>query len=63
MGAYLHGLFTSDAFRHAFLARIRDRAPSDLAYEARIDTVLDGLAEHLAAHLDMAPIARIAGLD
>jgi adenosylcobyric acid synthase len=62
MGAYLHGLFASDAFRHAFLARIRDRAPSDLAYAARIDTVLDGLAAHLAAHLDMARIGRIAGL-
>ncbi len=62
MGAYLHGLFTSDTFRHAFLTRIRDRAPSDLAYEARIDTVLDGLAEHLAAHLDTDAIARIAGL-
>jgi adenosylcobyric acid synthase len=63
MGAYLHGLFTSDAFRHAFLARIRSRTPSDLAYEARINAVLDGLAEHLASHLDTGAVARIAGLD
>ena len=62
MGAYLHGLFASDAFRHAFLARIRAREPSDLAYAARIDNVLDDLAAHLATHLDTVRIAAIAGL-
>ena len=62
MGAYLHGLFASDAFRHAFLARIRAREASDLAYAARLEAVLDGLAAHLATHLDMARIAAIAGL-
>jgi adenosylcobyric acid synthase len=62
MGGYLHGLFASDAFRHAFLARIRTREASDLAYAARVEAVLDGLAAHLAAHLDMDAIARIAGL-
>jgi adenosylcobyric acid synthase len=62
MGAYLHGLFQSDAFRHAFLSRLRRRDASDLAYAARIDAVLDELAAHLAAHLDMARIAAIAGL-
>jgi adenosylcobyric acid synthase len=62
MGAYLHGLFANDAFRHAFLARIRAREASDLAYAARLEVVLDGLAAHLAAHLDMARIAAIAGL-
>jgi adenosylcobyric acid synthase len=62
MGGYLHGLFASNAFRHAFLARIRTREPSDLAYAARVEAVLDDLAAHLAAHLDMDAIARIAGL-
>lgn len=62
MGAYLHGLFASDAFRHAYLARIRQREASDLAYAARIDGTLDMLATHLAAHLDMRRIGGIAGL-
>ena len=62
MGAYLHGLFASDAFRHAFLSRIRAREASDLAYAARIDKVLDDLAAHLATHLDTARIEAIAGL-
>jgi adenosylcobyric acid synthase len=62
MGGYLHGLFASDAFRHAFLARIRTREASDLAYAARVEAVLDDLAAHLAAHLDMDAIARIAGI-
>lgn len=62
MGGYLHGLFQDDAFRHAFLDRIRRRKAGDLIYAARIEAALDGLAAHLAAHLDMARIARIAGL-
>jgi len=53
MGSYLHGLFAADAFRHAFLARIRDRAASGLAYEAAVERTLDALAEHLEAHLDL----------
>ena len=53
MGSYLHGLFAADGFRHAFLARIRDRAASGLAYEAEVERTLDALAEHLEAHLDL----------
>jgi adenosylcobyric acid synthase len=53
MGCYLHGLFAADAFRHAFLARLAPRARSGLAYEAAIDGVLDRLADHLEAHLDL----------
>ncbi len=53
MGCYLHGLFAADGFRHAFLARLRDRAASGLNYEAEIEAVLDRLAAHLEAHLDL----------
>ncbi len=62
MGAYLHGLFTGDAFRHAFLTRIRQREASGPAYAERIDAVLDALAAHLAMHLDIEAIGRIAGI-
>ena len=59
-GCYLHGLFASDAFRHAYLSAIRKRAVSGLAYETMIDGVLDRLAEHCAAHLDLPRILEAA---
>jgi len=54
-GCYLHGLFASDAFRRAFLARL-GATPSSLAYEAMIDDTLDKLADHLEASLDLDAI-------
>ena len=50
-GCYLHGLFAADGFRHAFLDRLRRRAPSGVAYEAGVEDTLDGLADHLETHL------------
>ena len=52
-GCYLHGLFAADGFRQAFLARIRDRDVSGLAYETQVETTLDRLADHLEQHLDL----------
>ena len=59
-GAYLHGMFSTGGFRHAFLDRIRTRTPSDLDYEAEIDGVLDRLAGHLDLHLDLERILEVA---
>ena len=53
MGCYLHGIFAADRFRHAFLDDIRARSGAAMAYEAEIDAVLDRLAEHLEAALDL----------
>jgi len=53
MGLYLHGLFAADGFRRRFLNRFAEGAASDLAYEARVEAVLDDLASHLEAHLDL----------
>jgi len=58
-GTYVHGLFTSDAFRRAFLSSAGVR--SELAYDAEVEAALDGLAEHLERHLDIDRILEIAG--
>ena len=52
VGSYCHGLLADDRQRARLLAWI-GAAPSALAYEAEVDRVLDGLADHLAAHLDI----------
>jgi adenosylcobyric acid synthase len=62
MGAYLHGLFVADRFRRSFLGRLRERPAGGEAYAARIDRVLDELADHLATHLDMRRIEAISGV-
>jgi adenosylcobyric acid synthase len=59
-GTYLHGLFQSDAFRQVFLGTFG--AGSEYAYEASVDSALDGLADHLQEHLDVERILTIAGL-
>ena len=57
-GTYVHGLFTGDAFRKAWLAQFG--IASSLAYEGRIESALDALADHLEAHLDIEQILKIA---
>jgi adenosylcobyric acid synthase len=59
MGTYLHGLFASDAFRRAFLARLGAGA-SDFAYSETLDLTLDELADHLEAHLDLDALLGLA---
>jgi adenosylcobyric acid synthase len=59
-GCYVHGLFAGDAFRQSFLARLKARAPSGVAYDHEIETTLDALADHVAAHLDLDRILEIA---
>ena len=61
MGCYVHGLFAADAFRHAFLNRLRQRDSSGVAYEVLVDDLLDRLADHLAAHIDLDRLWSIAG--
>ena len=48
----MHGLFADDAQRAAWIARLGGRA-SGLDYEQGVERVLDALAEHLAAHIDL----------
>ena len=57
-GTYVHGLFTGDVFRKAWLAHLG--IASTLAYESQIETALDALADHLEAHLDIEQLLKIA---
>jgi adenosylcobyric acid synthase len=58
-GCYLHGLFTGDDFRAAFLRRL-GAAAGDIAYSQRVETTLDALAVHLERNLDLPAILAAA---
>ncbi|WNJ99874.1 cobyric acid synthase [Thalassospiraceae bacterium LMO-JJ14] len=60
MAGYLHGIFASDDFRHAFLARLRDGRAGETDYAARVDAALDGLAAHLETHMDLDGLLALA---
>ena len=63
-GCYLHGLFAADAFRRAFLVALGGAA-GEFAYEERVETTLDALADHLERALDLDALlaaARMPGL-
>jgi adenosylcobyric acid synthase len=57
-GTYMHGLFASDEFRRAFLAKLGSR--STTSYEVSVEATLDELAAHLSRHLDLEAILAIA---
>jgi adenosylcobyric acid synthase len=58
-GTYLHGCFSADGFRQAFLKSL-GAPPSDLAYESLVEKTLDELAAHLETHLDLDKILELA---
>ncbi len=58
-GTYLHGCFTADGFRQAFLKSL-GALPSDMAFDHLIEKTLDDLAAHLENHLDLDKILDLA---
>jgi adenosylcobyric acid synthase len=58
-GAFLHGMFSADGFRRAFLAELGAPA-SGLAFEAAIDATLERLAEHIEENLDLDGLLALA---
>ncbi|MGB6172293.1 MAG: cobyric acid synthase CobQ, partial [Xanthobacteraceae bacterium] len=59
IGTYIHGLFADDCQRAAWLNRFAAGA-TNLAYDASIERTLDALAAHLAAHLDLEALLKLA---
>jgi adenosylcobyric acid synthase len=59
MGSYLHGMFTEDAFRRAFLASL-GATSGNASYDQTVEDTLDALADHLAAHVDCEALLKLA---
>lgn len=59
MGSYLHGMFSDDGFRGAFLAA-RGASASQLSYSDVVEQTLDGLAAHLEQYLDVEGLLGLA---
>ncbi len=58
-GCYLHGLFGSDTYRAAVLARIGVSGGGS-SYLESVESALDELAEHIETHLDVDGLLNIA---
>jgi adenosylcobyric acid synthase len=59
VGTYIHGLFADDPQRAAWLKRFA-ATPGNLSYDGAIEQTLDALAAHLAAHLDLDRLLKLA---
>ncbi|GAB4533277.1 MAG: cobyric acid synthase [Ruegeria sp.] len=57
-GSYLHGVFSSDAFRARYLRQLGVK--SDLAYEDGVEQTLEALADHLEQHMDLDRLLSLA---
>jgi len=59
VGTYIHGLFADDRQRAAWLARL-GHATANIVYDGLIERTLDALAAHLAAHIDLDRLFKLA---
>ncbi|KPU83514.1 cobalamin biosynthesis protein CobQ [Marinosulfonomonas sp. PRT-SC04] len=59
MGCYMHGLFTSDAFRASYLSGLGGTA-GNAGYDDTVEATMDALADHLERHLDLDALLELA---
>jgi adenosylcobyric acid synthase len=59
IGTYIHGLFADDRQRAAWLARL-GAGPSAVAHGALVEQVLDRLAAHIAAHVELGRLLSLS---
>lgn len=59
IGTYVHGLFADDRQRAAWLERFA-AGSANIAYDHLVEQTLDALAAHLAAHLDLDRLLKLA---
>ncbi|WP_431298256.1 cobyric acid synthase [Tabrizicola sp. BL-A-41-H6] len=60
MGSYLHGMFSADGFRRAFLSQLGG-AVGTVSYDDTVEATLEALADHMEAHVDCAALLALAG--
>lgn len=59
MGTYLHGCFTADQFRDAYLKSIGAQSIT-IAFDSFIEDTLNALAAHLETHMDIGQFIALA---
>ena len=59
IGTYIHGLFADDRQRAAWLKRLGN-VTANVDYDGLIERTLDALAAHLAAHIDLDRLLKLA---
>jgi len=59
LGSYMHGLFTADGFRAAYLTGLGGTA-GNAGYDDTVEQTLDALADHLERHLDLDALLNLA---
>ena len=59
-GTYLHGAFSADAFRQAWLARAGAVTEGSFGYEASVDQALDQLADEVTQAVDVDALFALA---
>ena len=59
-GSYLHGMFSSDAFRRQWLADQGVQGDPSLAFEAQTESALDAVADAVAESVDLERFFKLA---